>query len=320
MYEELMEKIYKKSGMNEEELKVKIDEKKKEFSNLISDEGATHIIAKELGIKIEKKKQSLFIENVVPNIQNLLITAKIMRIFPVREFKTNKASGKVVNIILADTTGSIRMSLWNNEIDILDNFKEGETVEVKGLTKEGYDSAPELRLGRTGQIIKSEEEIDVKEGEVVIKRQMIKDLKLGQQVEVRACILKVFDTLFYYACSQCGTKLKKDNPICEDHKDAAPDYDIIISCIVDDGTESIRLVTFKEEGEKIIGMKKEQAKKIFDENKTLKPILDNIELGKDMIFTGKVRKDDYFKTLQMVVNKVEEIDIKKEIENLNNLS
>ena len=56
--EELVKRISFASGMTEEEITAKIEDKKLELSGLISDEGAAYIVAKEIGI--DMVQQQLF--------------------------------------------------------------------------------------------------------------------------------------------------------------------------------------------------------------------------------------------------------------------
>ena len=125
MIDELIKKISSLSEFSEAEIKTKVIEKQTELSGLISDEGAAYIVAKELGVQLLREQQKLNIENIIPGMQNVDIIGRIVNISGVREFSTEKAKGKVMNLSLADTTGSVRLSLWNNEID---------KIKIKNLT------------------------------------------------------------------------------------------------------------------------------------------------------------------------------------------
>ena len=50
--EELVKRMSFASGMTEEEILSKIEDKKLELSGLISDEGAAYIVAKEIGLDV----------------------------------------------------------------------------------------------------------------------------------------------------------------------------------------------------------------------------------------------------------------------------
>ena len=110
---EIIEKISNLSNIKKEEIEKRVKEKQLEFSGLISMEGAAHIVAKELGISLLKKeKKILKIENITSGMSSVNVLGKVVRIFEPREFEKDGRKGKVVNLILGDETGTIRISLW----------------------------------------------------------------------------------------------------------------------------------------------------------------------------------------------------------------
>lgn len=133
-------------------------------------------------------------------------------------------------------------------------------------------------------------------------------------------MLQVFESnIFYELCPHCKARLKTNDEgfICEEHgviEPGATDYGIIISGIIDDGTESIRAVFFNDQAEKILGLSKKDAKRIFDMKKRLSAVLEHVELGKEYIFEGRVRRNELFDRPELIVNGVKNVDVKKEVE------
>ncbi|HLD83848.1 MAG TPA: hypothetical protein VI979_03275 [archaeon] len=319
MISDMITKLSVDSGLDESEIKARVQEKQEELSGLISEEGAVYIVAKELGIQLLKKKERLYIGSIVPGMKNVDVVGKITRIFPAREFKTDKAEGKVVNVVIADHTGSVKMSLWNDEISILGEIEQGDAVHFKGFSREGYDGYPELRIGRYGLMQKSSEKVDAAEdAPVVSERCTIKELQEGYRREVRACLVQLFNSnMFYPVCSQCRASLKEANGFkCEEHGEVAPEHNVVVTGIIDDGTESIRAVLFNEQAEFVLGMTKNEAKRIFDMKKDLKYVYEKVELGREYVFSGKVRRNTYFDRLEFVASSVKNADVKEEIERL----
>ena len=113
----ILQKIIKKGCFTKTEAEKRIIEKQRELSNLVSKEGAAYIIAKEMGIELFPKKaetkRRLEIKNILPKIRNLNLNARIVNVFPVKEFESKGRKGKVASVILGDQTGTIRMSLWD---------------------------------------------------------------------------------------------------------------------------------------------------------------------------------------------------------------
>jgi ssDNA-binding replication factor A large subunit len=313
--DELVKRMSFASGLSEEEVRGKIDEKKDELSGLISDEGAAYIVAKEMGIQVIQQ-QKLNIESVVPGMQNVDIIGKIINISPVREFKTEKAEGKVVNVTVADETGSIRLSLWNEETEKIQDIKQGDVIRIRGYVKEDNLGGAEIRLGRYGILAKSNENVNAVATKRKAERSSIADLREGQFKEIKIAVVQVFEgNVFYEVCPECKARLKEETDFkCEEHGEVNPEYGMILSCIVDDGSGNIRAVLFNEQAEKLLGMTKNDAKKLFDRKKKLSAVLENVPLGKDIIFAGKVRRNNFFDRLEFVVNDVRTMDTKKEID------
>ena len=204
------------------------------------------------------------------------------------------------------------MSLWNKEIDKF-SFEKDDVVRIRGYVKEDNLGNPEIRLGRFGSIQKSEEVIDVMEAPVKkYERGKIIDFKEGYYTEARASLLHIFETNpFYEICSECGSRIKEGK--CEDHSEAEISFGIVINGIIDDSTESIRAVFFGENAEKILNLDVTEAKKIFEES-GMSSLIERIELGKEFIFAGRVRRNAYFDRLEFIINNIADVSIKKEIE------
>lgn len=317
MLQEIIKRISADSGLPEEDVIQKVDEKQAELSGLISEEGAAYIVAKELGVNLLRKQERLNIKSLIPGMQNADIIGKITRVFPVREFSTDKAKGRVLNVIIADSTGSVRISLWNDEIDKFE-YSVGDVIHVRGYVRESM-TGYEIRLGRFGSIAKSSEAIELPKMEIGAERADISDLAENMYREVRASLLQVFESnIFYELCPQCKARLKANEEgfVCEEHgiiEPSAADFGIIVSGIIDDGTASIRAVFFNEHAEKILGLSKKDAKRIFDMKKKLSAVLEHAELGKEYVFEGRVRRNQLFGRPELIVNNVKNVDVKKEI-------
>ncbi len=317
MIDEIVSKLSNSSGMQKEEIFRMIEDKQVELSGLISDEGAAYLVAKELGVDLRREQEKLNIENITPGMQNADLTGKITRIFPVNEFKTDKAEGRVANIIIADKTGSIRLSLWNDEIDKLENISVGDVVRVHGFVRDNRGQA-EIRLGRRGSIAKTEDAgFEAVIYERHSERSSISELREGFYRSVRAPLIQVFESnVFYEICPECKKRLKETETcfVCGEHGEVEPSYGMIISGIIDDGTGNMRAVFFGETAEKLTGMPLSEAKKLFDRKKKTEAVLSLIPLGKEFIFEGTVRRNTFFDRLEFIINSVKSVDVKQEIE------
>lgn len=317
----IIQKIIEKSGMKLEDVEKKILEKQRELSNLISREGAAYIVAKELGLELlEKKKRRLEIKNVTPGIKNLNLTARIFRVFPAREFEREGKKSSVANVILGDETGTVRLSLWDDQTMMLEKLKNGSAVEIFGAyTKDDGRGGTEIRVSKRGGI-KVLEQSDLPSLEKVpekkVERRDIANLKEGETCEIRASMVQLFEgNAFYEVCPQCNLKVKRDKEgaKCAKHGVVNPTYNITLAGVVDDGTGNIRAIFFRDAALLLTKMKMEEALNLRDS------LFENLDiLGREYIMNGRVRRNPMFNRLEFIVSNVRDVDIKVEINKILN--
>lgn len=309
---DFVKKISEESGLSEEEVLGRVSEKRARLS--VSEEGAAYMVAKELGIALARKQERLNIASLIPGMQNADILGKVMRIMK-REFETEKAKGRLANVFLADETGTARLVLWNDEMQKLDEIAEGDVIHVKGSVREGL-LGPELRLGRYGVLAKSDETIAVTAGRRY-ERCDVAELEEGGANEIKAAIVHVFESNpFYEVCPQCNVRVKEPDYECPEHGKVEPGHALVVSGILDDGTENVRFVSFGENAENIIGMKVADARKAFMRKMEKSAIFEHVRLGKEFVFDGVVRRNRLFDRLEFIVNNIKSVDVKIEIERL----
>jgi len=312
-YDEIV-KLLESKGLTKEDIDKKVKDKIEEFSNLISKEGAIYIVAAEENIDLkDTSKSNLKIKNILPGMKNVEVVCKILKISDIKEFNKSDGKGKVCSIYVGDETGSIRLTLWDNETDIAKELNVGDVVKIYGYTRK--DNL-ELRLGRYGKIVKVNEKIEAAPFRFESKRGQIADLSQGERKELRASIVKMFESNpIFYRCPKCGKRVIEENGVfkCPEHGEVEPVPSLVVSGIIDDGSENIRAVFFRIAAEKILGMKTaEVIEKINDK----KSILKNVKLGKDYIFSGRVKKNDMFDRLEFIVDDVREPNMINEIESI----
>ena len=323
-FDSIVSEIKKKTGMADEELNRKIIDKQQELSNLVSKEGAAYIIAKEMGLDIfTKTKRRLEIKNILPKLRNLNMTARVVRVFPTKEFKKKDKSGKVATVILGDQTGTIRLALWDEQTEVTDKLKPDMAVEVFGAyTKENGIGGVEVRLGNRGGVkqIEGSDIPSIKNMEQSVSMaKSISELAENSTGELRAAVVQLFETsVFYEVCPTCGTRVAREGAkfVCKEHGEVAPALTIVLSGVIDDGTGNIRCVFFRDSALKLIGLDIGEALKIRES------FFESIEvLGKEFMISGRVRKNAAFNRLEFVVSDVREVELEEEINKLiNNLS
>jgi len=329
---DIVKEIVKSSELSEEEVKGKIEEKQTELSGLVSLEGAAYIVGKELGINLlkETKKRGLKIKNVVSGIRSVDLIGRVMDIAEKREFEKEDRKGSVINLVLGDETGTIRLSLWDREIDVLNKLgiKEGDVVKISnGYVKEDNRGNNELRLGKFGKIEKIEgidieipkhEDTERGFGEVRVKD--IKDLRENEYSEVRASIVQLFRrNPFFEVCPKCETRVEKSDDVwtCKEHGKIEPKYQLVVSGVVDDGSGNIRVVFFRDLAERVLGRKTSELSEFVSKDSDPLSIYKNLDvLGKEFVIRGRMRKNQFIDRMEFIVNEVESMGVEKESKNL----
>ena len=114
-------------------------------------------IAKESGESVPEIEKKLTELNELDNGMNdVNVIVKIKKVFPVREFETEKGKGKVLNFIVGQGVEEVRATAWNSLSEEVEKFSEGDEVKIEGAyTKQGRDGT-ELHLGNYARIIKTD--------------------------------------------------------------------------------------------------------------------------------------------------------------------
>lgn len=89
------------------------------------------------------------ISELEANQKNVEVTGKITQLEEVREFEKFGKSGRVCNADLTDDSGSIKLTLWNEEID---QISEGTSIKIEnGYIKE-WQGEKQLSVGKYGKM------------------------------------------------------------------------------------------------------------------------------------------------------------------------
>ncbi len=327
----VVEKICEHAKIPEDKVRKMVEEKVIELSGLVSREGAAYIVARELGLSLLKESKRQFkISNLISGLRSVDMVGRIMNISEPREFERNGKTGRVANILLGDESGTVRLSVWNDEVDVIERekLKVGDVVKLSGgYVKTDNRDSLELRLGR-GSIDKTDLVVDVPEQKVIekrfgeVRRKDIKDFREGEYAEIRACLVQLFRrNPLFEICPECGTRIKETEPSsgkwkCGDHGEVEPKHAMVVTGIVDDGTENIRAVFFREMAEKLIERKTEDMVNDI-KTKGIDTVMEGIQpLGNEYVLKGRVKRNSFTESVEFIVNEIGSFDVKKECESL----
>jgi len=311
-YEQIISVILEKTNISKEELDQKIKIKLKDLSDLISKEGAAHIVANELGVKLITIPQFLKIKDVLPGMKLVGITAKVMSIYETREFIRNGKKSRVASILIGDETGTTRLVLWDETaIDALKSLKEGDIVKIKGAYCKENNGFKELHFGNNAQLIINPEGETI--DNVLVRQQLLRknisELNPDDHVEIIGTVVQLFEPRSYEVCPTCGKRVKSNegNFNCAEHGVISPKQVPLVNFFFDDSTANIRIVAFREQAEYLL----EKTMDEIQEIKTSPEKFDKLKLeilGKQLIIKGRVTRNEMFNRLEFVANRIEEAD------------
>jgi len=148
--------IVKKTLMKRREVLSLIEKKVEEFEGLIDEYAAALMVAKELGIHISEKQKALVsplkIKDLVHGLRNVTIYARVLNITPVKKYIVNGREVHVVKVLLADETGVIPLTLWNEEIELTKNLKPNSLIMITRATVKKFKQSLELSLTSNSEV------------------------------------------------------------------------------------------------------------------------------------------------------------------------
>jgi len=314
-YDQIISKIREEKQISDEEITKRIKEKLTQLSDLISKEGAAHIVANELGVKLIPAPTEAKINRLVSGMNNVTVTGKVVNISDVVSFNRNGREGKVARFLLGDETGSIRVVLW--DINHIKDLEDGKIANDVGIVvRNGYVKSNsgfrEIHVGNRGSLeIVPNVNIDVKnEPSYEYEKKSIKDLTLGDNsVGIFATVVQIFEPRFYESCSHCGKKLETvgENALCKEHGKVTQELVPVVNFLVDDGTDNIRAVAFRRQAESLLNVSIAELLKIRENVNEFTQLRDSV-LGRQLLFIGRVTKNELFDRKDFMIQNIIEVN------------
>jgi replication factor A1 len=170
-------------GLSEEELEKKVKSKVEEYGGFMSKQGVLFIIARENGLdvrspdiddyvydeleeEVDYDEFTIDISELREGMSNIVLLGKILKVNITREFvRRDESVGKVCSFLLGDPTGTIKVVLWDEQVDSIKHeyFNPNELVRViGGYSKLGQNEVLEVHIGRKGTLILSPDICDKK--------------------------------------------------------------------------------------------------------------------------------------------------------------
>lgn len=146
-----IEELYKKVSdiYTEDEFEEKIDQRRKEFDDLFDDEALAYLLVAEEGRNdeaIDKIKE-------VEIGEQCTVEGKIVDLGDLRTFKSENGEGRVRNVRIDDGTGSIKLVLWDEDTEMVeDQFEVGTNIRVANGYVQDKGYGKQISIGKWGEV------------------------------------------------------------------------------------------------------------------------------------------------------------------------
>jgi len=167
-----------------EEFREAVEAKVEQMGGLADEETAAMLIAHEI-----EDNEADTVADVKPGMEEVKFLGKVTSVGELRTFERDgedEEDGHVINVEVADQTGSIRCAFWDERAAAAEEELEvGQVLRIKGRPKEGY-SGVEVSVDEAEPDDDAEIEVQVQD------RYRVEDLSLGlSDVNVAGVVLDV---------------------------------------------------------------------------------------------------------------------------------
>ncbi len=306
---DIIAKITEQKHLPEAEIREKIKAKLTQLAGLISEEGAAHIVANELGVELIRPQAEAKIRDLYAGMRAVTVPGRVTRKFEVRSFDKGERKGKVASFFIGDETGQIRVTLWNDQTDLFGQFTEGDTVKVKNAFVKENRGYPELHLNTDSRLEIRPEGVTVaaplqREQRPARERKTIKELAGEEEnVELLCTIVQVYDPRFFDVCPQCNKRLLQsgEGAKCQEHGAVTPQTNYVLSAFLDDGTGNIRATFWKQQAQRLCDKTDEEFLQYQQNPQAFETVKQDL-LGEIIKVVGRCRKNETFDRVELTAN------------------
>jgi len=279
--------------------------------------------------KLENMSQTKDIETIKLSdiIEKMIELTSIARIEKIFEEKI-VSGNPVVNVVVNDGSARGLLSLWSEQIDLLNDLNEGDAILIENAhAPKKYKDRIHLALSKSGKISKIESDLPVID-ELLKKssakrndfsRKLISELKEGMGAELRGLIVAIHSKEPYFpVCDKCNKKmvLKKGYAVCKcgnkvDEEDENLKWLFLSTCTLDDGSDTVR--TTLNDSTEYLDFNELKRMIIDDEN--ILDVLNEKMLGLGILASGFTIYDEYLKDTAFRCNSWNKINVMDEFNN-----
>jgi DNA/RNA endonuclease YhcR with UshA esterase domain len=214
---------------------------------------------------------------------------------------------------MGDETGTIRIVCWGDQADKMCEMKQGDIIKVKnGYVKENrgnkevhLNDRALLQVNPPGETVGEVKNSFSNSGSYT--RKSIAELEDNQSnVELLGTIVQTFEPKFFEVCPDCGGRARpqEDGFVCQKHGSVTPDYSYLMNIYLDDGSDNIRTVFFRDNVEKLVSKKKEEIIEYKDAPEKFEEVKTAL-LGTIVKVMGRTKRNEMFDRKEFIADNID---------------
>ncbi|MGZ7208954.1 MAG: OB-fold nucleic acid binding domain-containing protein, partial [Methanobacterium sp.] len=257
------------------------------------------------------------LKNIKSEKDEVGVMGRILNLNDINEFqRTNGTMGMVRSIEIADDTGIVRASLWDEKAEM--GLNKGDAIWIKNARPKFRNDNVELSVGRATIVVspKTEDmgsiptlqEIE----ESIYKTRKIEEIEEeDKNIKVSGKIVEAYgDRILYEMCPNCNKRVEyvDDAFICDfcGEEIQQPNYLMIIPCNIEDDTGTVWTTFFRKLAEEIIEMTTEEANEVIMKTADEGSLAEKVEdlIGSTITVIADASFDEYNEEIRLIAKKI----------------
>jgi replication factor A1 len=238
--EKVRERIKAQTKLTDADIDARVEEKLKSLSGLISKDGALHIVANELQVKLVPDREELRVQDLLTGMR-VQLNLRVLKTYELRTFSREGREGQVASFLAGDETGVVRVALWNEHAPLIEKLPEGTIIQVREATVRDNQGRVELSVGAGASVVISPSgvTVTVNPGAGAVSDRSYAKKKVSElsgtdeYVDILGTILQVFDP---------RTFVKKSG-----------EQGVVANVVLDDGSGHIRVSFWDDDCRSLFG-------------------------------------------------------------------
>jgi replication factor A1 len=245
------------------------------------------------------------------------VIGRIINLYDINEFqRANGTTGMVRSVEIADDTGAVRASFWDEKAEL--GLNRGDAIWIKNARPRFRNDAVELSVGRATIVIKPKAEdadaLPTLESleESIYKTKKIEDLEEeDKNIKVNGQIMEAYgDRILYEMCPNCNKRVEyvDDAFVCDfcGEEIQKPNYLMIIPCVIEDNTGTVRTTFFRKQAEELIGMTTDEANEVIMKTADEGSLAGKVEdlIGSEITVIADASFDEYNEEIRLIAKKI----------------